>query len=246
MIQGAFTGPVVWDGFAEKFRDAGYKTHAPCLRHHEGDKTPPASLGQTGLRDYAGDLEEFLHSLDAPPILVGHSMGGLLAQMLAAKEKVRALVLLAPSPPWGVPPSTLFEIASAQAMLLNVGFWNSLLEARDHVLGRHGLERLAPPAREALLARLVPESGRAIFEVMHWGLDMSRASEVEVGDSDCPLLLIAGGEDRINPPGTVERIAALYGKRGRYEKAAGMNHWLPGEPGWENVATRALEWLEEI
>src|SRR5476649_2665109 len=93
MIHGAFAGPWVWEGFAAKFHDAGYKTHAPCLRHHEGDKKPPASLGQTSLADYAGDLEEFLESLEAPPIVVGHSMGGLLAQMLAARCDVRALIL---------------------------------------------------------------------------------------------------------------------------------------------------------
>ena len=54
--------------------------------------------------------------LDAPPILVGHSMGGLLAQMLAARRDVAALILLAPSAPWGVPPTTLFEIGAAQAL----------------------------------------------------------------------------------------------------------------------------------
>ena len=146
----------------------------------------------------------------APAILVGHSMGGLLAQMLAARCDVHALVLLAPSAPWGVPPSTLLEIASAQAMLLNVGFWNSVLKPDQHVAGLHSLDRLPPAERDALFARFMPESGRATFEIMHWGMDMGRASEVDARKVECPILVIAGGEDRINTPGTVERIAALY------------------------------------
>ena len=55
---------------------------------------------------------------------------------------------------------------------------------------------------------------------MHWGLDMGRASEVDARKVTCPLLVLAGGEDRINPPGTVERIAALYRERATYEKVA--------------------------
>jgi pimeloyl-ACP methyl ester carboxylesterase len=184
--------------------------------------------------------------LATPPILVGHGMGGLIAQMLAARTDVHALVLLAPAAPWGVPPSTLFEIASAQAMLLNVGFWNSLLKPEDHVLVRHGLERLEPEARQAVQARLGPESGRAVFEVMHWGLDMRRASEVDGRKIARPTLLIAGSEDVIHPPGTVERVAALYGAHATYEKMPGMNHWLMGEPGWEKVADRAIQWLKEL
>ena len=246
MIHGAFVGPWSLDGFAGKFRAAGYEVQAPCLRHHDKAKPPP-DLGQTSLTDYAADLENVLEDLEAPAILVGHSMGGLLAQMLAARrDDVHAAILLAPSAPWGVPPASLFEIASAQAMLLNVGFWNSILKPDQHVAGHYSLDRMPPPERDAMFARFVPESGRATFEIMHWGLDMGRASEVDARKVTCPMLVLAGSEDRVNPPGTVQRIAALYRERATYENIAGMSHWLIGEPGWEKVADRALNWLSEI
>ena len=60
------------------------------------------------------------------------------------------------------------------------------------------------------------------------------------------MLVLAGGEDRVNPPGTVERIAALYRDHATYENIPGMSHWLVGEPGWDKVAARALAWLDEI
>jgi pimeloyl-ACP methyl ester carboxylesterase len=245
MIHGGFCGPWLFDGFAGKFRAAGYDVQCPALRFHDM-MPPPEALSATGLDDYAADLEESLEALDGPAILVGHALGGLLAQLLAARRAVRAVILLAPTAPWGVPPSSLFEIAAAQALLLKPGFWNHLLDPDSAMIGRHGLDRYPPAERAAVAARLVPESGRAIFQAAHWGLDMNRASEVDAGKVTCPLLMLAGSEDRIHPPATVERIAALYKDRATYEKISGMSHWLPGEPGWEAVADRALIWLDSI
>ena len=143
MIHGAFCGPWSLDGLKEKFEAAGYRVTAPPLRFQ--DVTPaPAALGTTGLDDYAADLEEEIEALKAPPILVGHSMGGLLAQMLAARTEVAALILLAPSAPWGVPPTTLFEIGAAQAMHLQPGYWNQVLEpSRDVALAHSQAARPA-------------------------------------------------------------------------------------------------------
>ena len=245
MIHGGFCGPWVFDAFARKFEAAGYAVHRPALRFHDLAK-PPAALGTTSLGDYAADLGEAVTALKDAPILVGHSLGGLLAQMLAARHVVKACVLLAPSAPWGVPPSTLFEIGAAQAMLLQAGFWNQILSPDSTIAGWHFLDRYAPADRDALFKRFGPESGRATFEMMHWGMDMNRASEVDASKVSCPLLVIAGGEDRMHPPGTVKRIAELYGQRATFEKMVGMSHWLIGEPGWEKVADRSLEWLETI
>ena len=245
MIHGAFCGPWSLEGLQEKFEAAGYRVTVPPLRFHD-EKRPSAALGTTGLADYAADLQEEIEALDAPPILVGHSMGGLLAQMLAARVPVAALVLLAPSAPWGVPPTTLFEIGAAHAMHLQPGYWNQVLDPNRDIALTHSLDKLPKHARDAVFDRFVPESGRATFEVMNWGLDLNHASEVKADAVQCPLLLLTGSEDRINPPSTVARIAALYGNRATNEVLDGMGHWLIGEPGWERLAERALGWLKAL
>jgi pimeloyl-ACP methyl ester carboxylesterase len=243
MIHGAFCGPWALQGLKEKFEAAGYRVTAPHLRFH--DENPPSpALATTGLADYAADLEDEIAALKPRPILVGHSMGGLLAQMLAAKCEVAAVIGLAPSAPWGVPPTTLFEIGAAQAMHLQPGYWNQLLEPNRDVALAHSLEQLPKNMRGAVYDRFVAESGRATFEVMNWGLDMNRASEVAADAVTCPLLFLTGSEDRINPPSTVARIAALY-PNASAEVLDGMGHWLIGEPGWEKLAARALAWLKE-
>ena len=245
MIHGAFCGPWSLAGLQQKFEAAGYPVTAPTLRFHD-ENPPPAALGTTGLADYAADLEDEILALGAPPILVGHSMGGLLALQLASRIKTAALILLAPSPPWGVPPTTLFEIGAAQAMHLRPGYWNMVLEPSRDVALAHSLDKLPRHMRDDVFGRFVPESGRATFEIMSWGLDLNRASEVDADQVSAPLLFLTGSEDRINPPSTVERIAALYKERARHEVLEGMGHWLIGEPGWERLATRSLEWLTQL
>ena len=244
MIHGAFCGPWSLDGLRERFESAGYAVSAPALRFHNGAR-PPAALGTTGLADYAADLEDEIKALGQAPILVGHSMGGLLAQMLATRHDVAALILLAPSAPWGTPPTTLFEIGAAQALHLHPGYWNMVLEPSRDVALAHSLDRLPRHMRDEVFNRFVPESGRATFEIMNWGLDVNRASEVEADQVTAPLLFLTGSEDRINPPSTVERIAALYRGRATHEVLDGMGHWLIGEPGWERLAERSLQWLDE-
>lgn len=241
MIHGAFCGPWSLAGLSEKFQAAGYAVTAPALRFHDGTPPPPA-LGTTGLADYVADLEAEVAALGQAPILVGHSMGGLLAQMVAARCAVKAVIGLAPSAPWGVPPTTLFEIGAAQAMHLNPGYWAKVLEPSRDVALAHSLDKLPRDMRDDVFGRFVPESGRVTFEIMNWGLDVNRASEVDASAITCPVLFLTGGDDRINPPTTVARIATLYDAD--HVVFDGMGHWLIGEPGWERLADRALAWLQ--
>jgi pimeloyl-ACP methyl ester carboxylesterase len=245
MIHGAFCGPWSLQGLREKFEAAGYAVTAPALRFHDG-KRPPAALGTTSLADYAADLEQQIRALKQAPILVGHSMGGLLAQMLAARLEISALVLLAPSAPWGVPPTTLFEIGAAQAMHLHPGYWNQVLEPSRDVALAHSLDKLPRHMRDEVFSRFVPESGRATFEIMNWGIDFRQGSVVDADAVTAPILFLTGSEDRLNPPSTVAKIAALYKDRATAEVLDGMGHWLIGEPGWERLAMRALAWLETL
>ena len=245
-IHGAFCGPWVFDDFRKPFERAGFRIHAPTLRHHGEGAKPSRALGQTSLTDYAADLAKLIGDLDAPPILIGHSLGGLLAQMLAAKDLARALVLLAPCPPWGIMPSTLFEMASAQTMWLAGDFWNQPLMPDYGIAAANSLDRLPMAERQKVFARFVPESGLATFEIMQWALDAKRAAEVKAQDVTCPVLCLAGHDDKINPPSTVRRIAERYKGRAVYEELPGHSHWLVGEPGWEKIAARALDWIREI
>lgn len=246
MIHGAFCGDWAFEAWRPLFAVRNFDVITPRLRHHGAGDSAGSEIGVTGMRDYAGDLEKLIDRIGEWPVVIGHSLGGLLALMLAARRRVRALVLLAPSPPWGILPSTPFEFMSAQALFLEGAFWRSALAPKRWIANAHALDRLPPHQRDAVFARLVPESGRAMFETLHWPLDPNRSTWVDARAVTCPILCVAGALDRISPPATVRRIARRYGGRARLEIIPNHSHWLPGEPGWEAIAAGTLDWLEQV
>lgn len=243
MIHGAFCGGWAFDKFRTAFEEEGFCVLTPTLRHHDCGRNPPVALGTTSLLDYVSDLEKEMRALGSAPVLIGHSMGGLLAQILAARNKVRALILLAPSAPWGMLPSTWFEAVSAGAMLLAGDFWSKPIQPSYDIAATNALDLLLPSERAEVFARFVPESGRAMFEILHWPLDMRRAAHVDERAVKCPVLCFSGAHDKVNPPATVRRIARRY--RAVYEELDGHSHWMLGESGWEKIAARAIKWLDE-
>ena len=148
MIHGAFCGAWVFDEWRSLFAHKGFDAHAPNLRHHNGSRDPDPALGTTSVLDYAEDLAAYLDTLDTEPVLIGHSMGGLLAQLLAVRRPVRALVLLAPSAPWGVLPATMFEYISAHTLYLAGDFWNRCLRPTHWIAAANALDNasLGPSA----------------------------------------------------------------------------------------------------
>lgn len=248
LIHGAFCASWAMEPYAQLFALHGYKVLTPTLRHHDvppGVK-PPRELGVTSTLDYADDIEAIVRDLKEPPVLVGHSMGGLVAQMVAARVPVKALALLAPSAPWGTLPTSAWEIMSAQGLYLAGQFWNKPLRPESWIAETHALDLMPPAEREATFARFVCESGLATFEILHWGMDARRATFVDARKIECPVLCVAGEYDRVNPARTVSSIARRYRERGEFLEVPGASHWLIGEPGWQKTAHYVREWVATV
>ena len=248
MIHGAFCAAWAFDEFRSVFEARGARVTTPNLRHHE---TPPGAraareLGVTSVLDYAADVETIVREMKEPPFIIGHSMGGLIAQIVAARVPVRALALVAPSAPWGTLPTSTWEVASAQGLYFAGQFWNKPLRPEAWIAESHALDMLPAAQREAVFARFVPESGLATFEILHWAMDIRRASYVEADRIKCPVLCVAGEFDRVNPPRTVASIARRHRERGHFYQVDGASHWLIGEPGWEKTAAYVHEWLHNV
>jgi Predicted hydrolases or acyltransferases (alpha/beta hydrolase superfamily) len=107
MIHGANEGGWCFDQFKAVFAGFGWTCPAPDLIGHglNADKNGFALVG-VGIADYLNELETFLKSIEAMPVLLGHSTGAVLAQQLAAKGLVHALVLVCPAPRAGILPQT--------------------------------------------------------------------------------------------------------------------------------------------
>jgi non-heme chloroperoxidase len=244
-IHGAFVGGWCWAGWRKLFQARGLRSAAPDLRHHGSKDAGDERVGALSLRDYLADLEALIERMEAPPVVIGHSMGGLLAQQLAARGRVAGAILLAPAKPWGVPPTGPFELGSAAYLARIRDYWRKPIRPDFGTAAEYALERLPPEARLKAYEGFVPESGRALFEMLHWPMDWTMASHVEQWRVRCPMLVLAAERDRMMPPTTVRLIAAKYAHVSAYREAPRAGHWLIGEPGWEKLAEECAAWAAQ-
>jgi pimeloyl-ACP methyl ester carboxylesterase len=243
-VHGAFCGGWAFDGFREPFEAVGFETHAPNLPFHErgGDLE---QLAQAGLKDFAVAIADYARGLRAPPLLVGHSLGGLVVQLAAMQTPVAGLVLLAPSAPWGVPPTTLEEHGNQFGLSMLGDYWRRPVPPDYRVARATTLDRLSRDDALRVFARFVPESGRAIREAVQWWSDTSMAAQAPVYRIAAPVLGLAGGHDRVNPASTVRRVISRFPDgQAHFHEFPEMSHWLVGEPEAPEVAALILQWLE--
>lgn len=106
-VHGAFSGAWIWDAkFLPWFAERGWEAHAVSLRGH-GNSEGRDRLHDFGIADYVDDVLEAAGRLSAPPVLIGHSMGGMVVQRALAKRRFPAGVLMASAPPYGLLTSTM-------------------------------------------------------------------------------------------------------------------------------------------
>ncbi len=246
MIHGMFSTPQVWGKYVPFFEDAGWRCMTPTLRHHdiEPGSAPPEALGTTSVLDYAADLEELIRGLDETPVLMGHSMGGLLVQMLAARGLARAAILLTPAAPAGVIALSPSVMRAFLGPLTTWGFWHKSFRP-DFKTARYAfLEGFPEEERRGMWEQMVYESGRAIFEIGLWPFDRGHATRVDPRAVTCPVLAVAGGRDRATPAFAVRKVARRYG--GAYHELPEHHHWVLAQTGWEEVAALCARWLNEL
>ncbi len=248
MIHGMWGGPWYWANYCRVFEARGYRCIATTLPYHDmtAKSVPDPRLGTTSLLDYADFLSREIEALDEKPIIMGHSMGGLLAQMLTARGLAHATVLLTPAAPAGVFALKWSVIKSFRSMLLLWAFWRKPIPARFKEAVYSTLHLVPPAEQREIYCKLVPESGRAAAEMGFWLFDRGHASRVDATKVTCPMLVVAGREDRIVPASVVRQVANKYASVATYKEFDHHAHWVVGEPGWEEIADYVGNWMDQL
>lgn len=239
-VHGAFSAAWCWaEHFLPYFADRGYDCYAVSLRGH-GASEGSDQIHAHSLRDYVDDVARVVDSMPVKPVLVGHSMGGMVIQHYLDHADVPAAVLMASVPPSGLfgpsvdlawrDPSFFGQMGLIQ--YANPGF--ATVEGLRRVL----FSRRADDAVVAkTFARMQPESQRAICD-MTWPRLRLRRRRLP------PLLVLGAEHDAFFRPHSVHATAGHLGVEA--EIIPGMAHAMMLEPDWQRVADRIHRWLAEI
>jgi pimeloyl-ACP methyl ester carboxylesterase len=246
-IHGMFVTPKSWDGWVKRFQAQGYAVAAPAWPLHEGPveslRSPEQleKLGSLELADVVDHYRGILKSYPAKPIVIGHSMGGLVAQLLLTEGLAEAAVAIDSAPPKGV-----FAL-SASFLKSNWGAINPLADKDEPI--QHSLKSFSyaflnaqdEAARAGIYASsYVPESRRV------GAGPTKKVARIDFSASRGPLLLVAGGADHIIPAKLNYKNFRKYGKTPGYTEFVlfdGRDHWTIAGPGWEQVADEVASWL---
>ncbi|MEP9360246.1 alpha/beta hydrolase [Sphingomonas sp. KR3-1] len=246
LIHGAWLTPSSWDRFRQRFEAAGMTVVAPPWPYldrpvDELRRAPDPRLGALGLTEIVDHYAALIAAMPQPPILIGHSFGGLIAQLLADRGLGAAVVAIDPAPPFGVPAHPLAIWTSLPVFLAWNG-WNRVL--RMSLKGfSTGFAQTLPAAEKpyAWEKFIVPTPGRIFFQAL-----LGIGSRLRWDNPDRPpLMLIAGGKDRTVPAAMVRANYRKYLRSPAdtaFHEFPGRSHWLCNEDGWEEVADRALSW----
>jgi pimeloyl-ACP methyl ester carboxylesterase len=234
LIHGAFSHPGHLAGWVNFFSRAGFPCHAPSLPGHA--PVDPRALAHIGLEEYRAALQAEIAKLPAPPVLIGHSMGGLLAQQLASIVPCRALVCVASAPPWMLipPPSALPYFLPLLPAILT----GRALASTAAALRFLALNNLPEAEQRALLPTFGGESGRA-YRAMALGL-----ARLPGKPFAGPVLCLSGSADRLIADRTSRALTRFYGAR--HAVFAGRGHWLIATSAEQEVAGTVLSWLKDV
>lgn len=246
MIHGMSSGQWAWDNYRSVLEAAGYACVAVTLPYHNTDSSAVADpkLGTASLLDYAAALEQQIRALPEKPVIIGHSMGGLIAQILASRDLAQAAVLITPAPPAGILALTPSVLKTFSPIIGRWNFWKQPFNFPQKTAQYAILNRLSAAQQTAEYARFVPESGRAAFEIGYWMLDRKHAARVDATQVRCPMLVIGATEDRITPASVVKQVAEKY-STASYRQYNQHAHMIMIEDGWQVVAQDVLTWIKQ-
>jgi len=248
LVHGAWMTPGCWSGFISRYRDRGYTVVAPAWPYDDRPvadlrRAPAPELAHIGFGELADHYARIVAGLPEPPILIGHSMGGLVVHLLLDRGLGSVGVAIDPAPPRGVLAGPRGTWSGLPAIL----GWGTWRKVRTMSFRRFAWSFCHTSAADEQLSayetQVVPTPGR-----LYWQLLLGRSTKVNFRNgARAPLLITAGSLDRAVDAST---IRWNYRKYRRSEAVTELmefpdrTHWLIAATGWEEVADTVLDWAE--
>ena len=235
MVHGLWSGSWCWRQWATDFSNLGWECWAINFKGRL-EREAHRILKELTLSDCVADLQAVISAASFPPVLIGHSIGGLIALKAAEREKLSALVLLSVLPPSGIE-----LVRSRQLRLLRLKYWPLVLlgrpfrpEAKD--LRPSWIASVPAPMQADIMSRIFPDSAHLFAHFF-----VRRRVAVDPARISCPTLATGGSDDRVVPVETLRDTARRLGSD--FKEYPGHGHWLMGEGGGAEIVREIHRWV---
>lgn len=246
-IHGMFMTPLCWQEWLAYYQAKGYEALAPAWPNRDQSVQmlrqmhPDAQLGKLGLADVVTHYTAILSSMPAQPVLIGHSMGGLVVQILLEKGWGAAGIAINSAPPMGVF-TTQWSFIKSNWPMINPFISGHQPHLMTFPQFQYAFVNGLPLAEQqtAYDTQVVPESRRVPRQ------SLTSVAQIDYKQQKKPLLFIAGTTDQIIPPSLNRTNYRKYNPSlTDFQEFAGRTHYIIGQKGWQEVADHTLTWLNK-
>jgi pimeloyl-ACP methyl ester carboxylesterase len=255
LIHGAWLSAVSWENFRTYFSEHGYDVSTPEWPRKHGDvaelRDDAETIAGLGLDEIVDHHEELIRALPEPPVLVGHSFGGLIVELLLDRGLGRAGVALSPAPPKGILVLPFSSLKAASPALAHPSRWHGVVPLTLEEFTYGFVNTFTPEAAaEAYDRYAVPETGQIFYEAGFANFHLHSPAEVHFkNDERAPLLIVGAEKDQTVPASLSKAQYKKYGHSSaptEYLEFAGRPHLMMAAEGWEEIATSIETWLASL
>jgi pimeloyl-ACP methyl ester carboxylesterase len=251
-IHGLWLHATSWEPWMHLFRGAGYEPHAPGWPGDgdtvESSRANPEAIAGHGIDDVTEHFARIIDGLPSPPVLIGHSFGGMIAQKLLGQDRAVAAIAIDAAQIKGVLPVPLSALKATLPVFKNPANKNrsvSLTAEQFRFAFANAVSE--KESRELYEHWAIPAPGRPLFEAASANFNPHSPAKVATGNENRgPLLLITGGKDHTVPESVTRSTLKQY----RHSEAVtdimkfdDRSHSLTIDSGWREVADACLTWL---
>ena len=251
LIHGLWLTPLSWEHWIDRYTKRGYKVVAPTWPGMEGGiedlRRNPDKVAGLGVTEIVDHYDGIVRKMDRPPIIMGHSFGGLFTQILLDRGLGAAGVAIDSAPVKGVLILPFSEVKVGWPALRNPANVHKAMQSTPEQFHYSFGNLLSEEESRAVYDRYaVPGPDHILFQASLANFNPHAATAVNFhNDTRAPLLLIAGGKDHVVPASVTKANYNLYRKSKAitdFKEYPDRSHYTVGQPGWEEVADFALTW----
>jgi pimeloyl-ACP methyl ester carboxylesterase len=255
LIHGAWLSARSWDTFKDYFDRRGFAVSAPEWPRKQGDvaelRENADAIAGLGLGEIVDHYAKLIEALPSPPVIVGHSFGGLITELLLDRGLGRAGVAISPAPPKGILVLPFSSLKAASPALAHPSRWHGVVPLTLEEFTYGFVNTFSPEdAKAAYETYAVPETGQIFYEAGFANFSLHSPAEVHFSnDERAPLLVVGLEQDHTVPASVSKKQVAKYehsSARTDYEEFPGRPHLALIGEGWEEIAASVDSWLDGV